>query len=113
MLDIGSLELFLVLIVGLLVIGPQRLPEVAQTIASTISKARNFIERMKRESGAEQYMKQFREDTGLDEIKHHTQTFTEQLDQEAANISSSVEEMKYSNQSTAKNKDKADLTETN
>lgn len=40
MFDVGFAELFLLAIIGLLVLGPERLPGVARTIGSFIRKAR-------------------------------------------------------------------------
>jgi sec-independent protein translocase protein TatB len=41
--DIGSLELLLIAIVALLVIGPERLPEVAAKIGSWVGKVNRFL----------------------------------------------------------------------
>lgn len=40
MFDVGFTELFLLAIIGLLVLGPERLPGVARTIGSFVRKAR-------------------------------------------------------------------------
>lgn len=40
MLNIGFWELFLIVVVGLLVIGPKQLPEVAKTVARAVRKIR-------------------------------------------------------------------------
>lgn len=49
MFDIGFMEIMLVLIVALLVIGPERMPEVARSIGKTVAKVRRFIENTKRD----------------------------------------------------------------
>lgn len=40
MFDIGFSELFLLAVVGLLVLGPERLPQVARTLGALMRKAR-------------------------------------------------------------------------
>ena len=41
MFDIGFSELFLLAVVGLLVLGPERLPQVARTLGALMRKARS------------------------------------------------------------------------
>lgn len=41
MFGIGFLELFLILIVGLLIFGPKRLPEIARTVGKAMYQFRN------------------------------------------------------------------------
>ncbi|HEY5602528.1 MAG TPA: Sec-independent protein translocase protein TatB [Gammaproteobacteria bacterium] len=43
MFDIGFMELVLVAVVALLVIGPERLPEVARTVGFWVGKIRKFV----------------------------------------------------------------------
>lgn len=60
MLQIGFLEIALILIIGLLVIGPKRLPEVVKTWLKFYKKIQNqFAE----------FTKNFEEDIGAEEIK--------------------------------------------
>jgi sec-independent protein translocase protein TatB len=47
MVDIGFWELIIIAIVGLLVIGPQRLPEVARTLGRWVGRARAFVNNVK------------------------------------------------------------------
>ncbi|MBL6818302.1 MAG: twin-arginine translocase subunit TatB [SAR86 cluster bacterium] len=58
--QIGFLEIALILIIGLLVIGPKRLPEVVKTWLKFYKKIQNqFAE----------FTKNFEEDIGAEEIK--------------------------------------------
>ena len=60
MLQIGFLEIALILIIGLLLIGPKRLPEVVKTWLKFYKKIQNqFAE----------FTKNFEEDIGAEEIK--------------------------------------------
>ena len=60
MLQIGFLEIALILIIGLLVIGPKRLPEVVKTWLKFYKKIQNQFTEFK---------KNFEEDIGAEEIK--------------------------------------------
>jgi len=43
MFDIGFLEILLIIVVALIVIGPKRLPEVAQMLGRCMAKARKMM----------------------------------------------------------------------
>lgn len=49
MFDIGFWELFLILILALLVVGPERLPKAARTAGYWFGKARRYVEGVKEE----------------------------------------------------------------
>ena len=49
MSGIGGFELLLLAIIGLLILGPERLPRVAQRIGSWIGKARRMTRQLKRQ----------------------------------------------------------------
>lgn len=49
MLDIGFSELLLVAIIGLLVLGPERLPKVARTVGYWGGRARSYVRQMSAE----------------------------------------------------------------
>ncbi|CAO1667880.1 MULTISPECIES: Sec-independent protein translocase protein TatB [Halomonadaceae] len=53
MLDIGFLELMLIGIVGLLVLGPERLPRAARTTGMWIGKIKRTVSGMQREISAQ------------------------------------------------------------
>jgi sec-independent protein translocase protein TatB len=73
MFDIGFWEIALIGIVGLVVIGPERLPAVARTLGSWVGKTRRFINQVKSDVSAEMKQEELRKalenDVGLDEIK--------------------------------------------
>ena len=73
MFDIGFWELAIIGIVGLLVIGPDKLPGVARTAGMWIGRARRFVGNVKddidRELKQDELRKALAEDAGLDEIK--------------------------------------------
>ena len=53
MLGVGFLELFLILIVGLLIFGPKRLPEIARTVGKAMYQFKhssaNFTQELSKE----------------------------------------------------------------
>lgn len=53
MFDVGFLELAVIMILGLLVLGPERLPKAARTIGYWFGKARRYVEGMKSQVEAE------------------------------------------------------------
>ncbi len=65
MFDIGGLEILLVLIIALLVIGPERMPEVARQIGRFIGKTRNFIRSVQEESELKETVAELRRELDL------------------------------------------------
>lgn len=53
MFDVGFTEVFLLAVIGLLVLGPERLPAVARTLGAWIRKARSSWYTLKRSIEAE------------------------------------------------------------
>ncbi len=53
MFDIGFLELAVILVLSLLVLGPERLPKAARTVGYWFGKARRYVEGMKSQVEAE------------------------------------------------------------
>jgi sec-independent protein translocase protein TatB len=61
MVDIGFWELIIIAIVALLVIGPQRLPEVARTLGRWFGRIRAFINNVKNDIDHELRTQELRE----------------------------------------------------
>lgn len=82
MFDIGFWELTTIAVIALLVIGPDKLPDVARTAGKWVGRARRFVGDVKsdidRELKQEELRKALAEDAGLDEIKQimNTDNFT-------------------------------------
>lgn len=74
MFDIGFIELVLIGVVGLVVIGPERLPGVASKLGRWVGRTRQFISTVKgdidREMRQEEIRQALSRDAGLDEIKN-------------------------------------------
>lgn len=78
MFDIGILELALLFVVGLLVLGPERLPRVVRTVGATLRRARQTWFTLKteitRELDAEDMRRSFDEPRKqLEEFKNATE----------------------------------------
>ena len=74
MFDIGFTELALIFIIGLVVLGPERLPTVARTLGHWLGRARSTFNNLKNELEREAVTKDMRErmekqmrEMGLDE----------------------------------------------
>lgn len=74
MFDIGFIELVLIGVVGLVVIGPERLPGVASKLGRWVGRTRQFIGSVKSDINREIRQEEIRQalgrDAGLDEIKN-------------------------------------------
>ncbi len=60
MFDIGFSEILLLLVIGLIVLGPERLPRVARTMGAYLGKARRAFEQVRREINQEIDATEFR-----------------------------------------------------
>jgi len=82
MFDIGFWELTTIAVIALLVVGPDKLPDLARTAGKWVGRARRFVGDVKsdidRELKQEEIRKALAEDAGLDEIKEimNTDHFT-------------------------------------
>jgi len=85
--DVGATELFLLSLIGLLVLGPERLPAVARTLGGFVRKARLSYTNLKRTVEAEMAaadaanpVKQAREE--LESVQQQVSDLGKQLDQQ-------------------------------
>jgi sec-independent protein translocase protein TatB len=73
MFDVGFSEIFLIGLVSLLVIGPERLPKVARIAGFWLGKTRTMVasvkEEIKLELQAEEMRQIFKEQSGLEEVQ--------------------------------------------
>lgn len=67
MFDIGFMELMLILIIALVVIGPERMPEVARKVGQFIGKTRNFINSVKDDSNLRDTVRELQQSLDLKE----------------------------------------------
>lgn len=73
MFEIGFSELLLIAVIGLLVLGPERLPTAARTAALWIGRIRRQFQEIKteveREIGADEIRAQLRNEAIMDELR--------------------------------------------
>ncbi|WP_373019219.1 Sec-independent protein translocase protein TatB [Thiomicrorhabdus sp.] len=79
MFDIGFLELLVVLIIALLVIGPERMPEVARKLGSFMGKTKRFINSVKEEGHWQETVRELKETIDLKEEQQQLQELEKDL----------------------------------
>ncbi|MEA3404258.1 MAG: Sec-independent protein translocase protein TatB [Pseudomonadota bacterium] len=90
MFDIGFLEILIVLIIALLVIGPERMPEVARKLGSFMGKTKRFIASVKEEGHLQETVDELKKSMDLQEeqktIQNLEQNLHESMNQSAQEI---------------------------
>ena len=61
MLNLGMMEVLLVLAVAFLVVGPKDLPKVARWIARQIKSIKKLVREIKKETGWDEFAKEFKD----------------------------------------------------
>lgn len=79
MFDIGFWELTLIAIIGIIVIGPQRLPEVVRTIAIALRKIRHSIYNVKADISRELDLDNLRQTFQDTQIQDHIQKLNQSI----------------------------------
>jgi sec-independent protein translocase protein TatB len=79
MLDIGFWELLIIGVVGLLVIGPERLPAVARNIGYWFGKTRGFINNIKSDLDKEFRVHELQKQMSLDDERSSFETIGEEI----------------------------------
>lgn len=85
MFDVGFAELLLLSVIGLLVLGPERLPRVARSLGGFVRKARRSWTSLKRTIEAE---------IRAEELKQPLQQFSNEIKSAVDSVKSGVEKMK-------------------
>ncbi len=79
MFDIGFLEIMVIMIIGLLVIGPERMPEVARKLGTFMGKMRNFINQMKEDSPLKDTVQEVRSAMDFEQEKRNISNINKEL----------------------------------
>ena len=83
MFDIGFAELIIIALVGLVVIGPERLPEAARNAAKFLGRAKrtysNLRRDFEREIGADEIRRELYNEALLDELKQTREQLNETI----------------------------------
>lgn len=86
MFDIGFLEIIVILVITLLVIGPERMPEVARKIGQFMGKTKRFINSMKENSEITETVREIQQSMNLEEEKKHIESVTGSLQDDFTHI---------------------------
>lgn len=79
MFDIGFLEILVILIIALLVIGPERMPEVARKMGGFMGKMKRFINSVKEEGQVQETIKDFKESMNLEQEQDQIASLNKEL----------------------------------
>jgi len=92
MFDIGFLEIMVIMIIALLVIGPERMPEVARKLGSFMGKTRRFINQMKQDSPLQDTVREVQDAMNLEEEKRRIENIGNELE---TDLSKGKEDMDF------------------
>jgi len=96
MFDIGFWELAIIAVVGLIVIGPDKLPGVARTVGKWVGRTRRFVNQVKtdvdREIQQDELRKLLDKDASLNEIKQALNTEQYSFEEEKDYLVSAVDD---------------------
>jgi sec-independent protein translocase protein TatB len=95
MFDIGFSELMVIAVVGLVVIGPERMPGVARTAGALFGRARRYVNELKADIESEVDLEEFKriKSTFYDaatSIEHSVSQMKEELDATAESLNASI-----------------------
>ena len=76
MTGIAGTELLLLLLIGLVILGPQRLPKIASQVGSWIGQARRMTRAMKRQLEDELRTEEFRQSPFDSHVPHDDDTYS-------------------------------------
>ncbi len=69
MFGIGTWELVVILVLGLIVLGPTKFPEVAKSLGKGLASLRRSVDEVKEEIDLDSLKSEIEEEAGLDELK--------------------------------------------
>lgn len=93
MFELAFSEMLLVLIIALVVIGPERLPEVARGIGNMVGKVKRFIENVRNETSLQDELADLRHQLDLSKEMANLKNMGHALQ---SDIQSSINEVDYS-----------------
>lgn len=79
MFDIGFLEIIVILVITLIVIGPERMPEVARKIGQFIGKTKRFINSVKDNSEISETVRELQHSINIEEERRQIESVSHSL----------------------------------
>ena len=95
MFDIGFLEILVTLIVALLVIGPERMPEVARKIGSFVGRTRRFIDSVKEDSEIRHAVDELKEAVDFEEQKKELTSLSQEIHSDLNEVTHNIEPLDF------------------
>ena len=93
MFDVGFSEMLVILIVALVVLGPDRLPQVARTLGKTWGQLQRYVNRIKQDINSSMELAELREVEHR--LKAESEAMERSLTQTSNDISLSVHQLEY------------------
>ncbi|MBW1809477.1 MAG: twin-arginine translocase TatA/TatE family subunit [Deltaproteobacteria bacterium] len=69
MFGIGTWELIVILVLGLIILGPSKFPEVAKSLGKGLANLRRSVDEVKEDIDLDSLKSEIEEEVGLDELK--------------------------------------------
>lgn len=91
MFDFSFAELIVIMVVALIVIGPERLPKVARTLGHLWGRAQKYVDRVKADIERDMAVDEFRQLQG--KIKAETEELEKSANQTAQEIDQQVQQI--------------------
>lgn len=91
MFDIGFWELLVVALIGLIILGPERLPRAVRSLQATVAKVRQFGSRMEAEINHELRVKELHENLRKIESAEDLDNLPEELKKSMAELQRAAE----------------------
>ncbi|HAS6168867.1 TPA: Sec-independent protein translocase subunit TatB [Vibrio vulnificus] len=107
MFDIGFWELVLIFVVGLVVLGPERLPHAIRSVARFVSAAKSMANSVKDELAHELKVQELQENLrkaeqmGMEELSPDLKASVEQLKQAAQSVNRPYADVSAKNETTS------------
>jgi sec-independent protein translocase protein TatB len=79
MFDIGFLEILVILVITLIVVGPERMPEVARKAGQYMGKVKNFIATVKDDSNLRDTIRELQQAVDLKEEQKRFETIQQDM----------------------------------
>lgn len=95
MFDIGFAELLLLAVIGLLVLGPERLPGAMRTAATWVSRIRRSFNEVRTELERELNTAEFKQDAHNDSVMKQLGDTGKEINQDLESVRSNLKDLQF------------------